>query len=95
MPTLKHHLLIAYVPKILVTPISELCMKDKNDEFEHVRWSRGVAKIPISITPDELAVMNFVDGGEEATLLQIQDTFSMYSAISFAGGKKKNGAKCG
>ena len=48
-----------------------------------------VAKIPIANTFSELVEMDFVDYGDHATFLRIQDTFSRFSVVIFLGTKKK------
>ena len=48
-----------------------------------------VSKIPIANTSNELVEMDFVDYGDHATFLHIQDTFSRFSAVSFLGTKKR------
>ena len=40
-----------------------------------------VAKIPIANTSSELVAMDFVDFGDRATFLHIQDTFSRFSVV--------------
>ena len=46
-----------------------------------------VAKIPISNSFNELVERDFVDYGDYAAFLQIQDTFSRFSVVVFTGGK--------
>ena len=48
-----------------------------------------VSKIPIANTFSELVEMDFVDYGDHATFLHIQDTFSRFSVIFFLGTKKR------
>ena len=52
---------------------------------------RRIARIHASRTLNELVDMDFVDGGEDATFLHIQDTFSRYSMITPACARKKRG----
>ena len=50
---------------------------------------RGISKIPIANTFSELAEMDFVDYGDFAAFLHIQDTFPRSPVIISIGAKKK------
>ena len=49
----------------------------------------GVAEIPIAHTFAESVEMDFVDYGNHAAFLHIQDTLSRFPAIISAGAKKR------
>ena len=51
----------------------------------------AVSKIPISSAFNELVEMGFVDYGDYAAFLHIQDTFSRFSVGVFTGAKKMMG----
>ena len=74
-------------PKKYLGKIKELAGNEK-DEFEQERMFGRVAKIPISNTFRELAEMDFVNYGDYATFLHIQDTFSRFPVIIFQRTKK-------
>ena len=80
---MRHHLFTAKVPQKLFRKIKILAENDKKDEFKQERMFGRVAKIPIANTFNELVEMDFVDYGDHAAFLRIQDTFSRFSvAIS-------------
>ena len=62
----------------------------KKDDFEQAGMFGRVAKIPISNTSNGLLGKGFVDYGDLATFLHIQDAFSRFVAIVFLGTKRKN-----
>lgn len=88
-PTLKHHLFIAHIQKKSFKAIMGICSQDKKGGFRHERLARRAAKIHISRTPNGLAEMDFVDGGEAATSLHIRDTSRRCPMAAFVGDKKE------
>ena len=86
--TLKRRMFSVGIPKKLFREIQEISESDKMDDFKQERMFGRVAKMPIANTFNELADMDFVDHGDLATFLHIQDIFT-FSAIVFLGTKKK------
>ena len=76
------------IPKIF-RDIKELGDSDKKGEFKQERMFGRVAKIPTSDAFSELVGMDFVDYGDYAAFLHIQDTFSRFPGIIFRGGSKR------
>ena len=73
----------------LFKEIKELAGSDKKGDFKQERMFGRVAKIPIANNFNELAEMDFVDYGGQATFLHIRDTCSRFPAITFTGNKEK------
>ena len=82
---MKRHLFTAKVPKKLFRKIKILDGDDKKGEFKHER-AFVISKIPIADTFNDLVGMEFVDYGDRATFLRIQDAFSRFSVVIFYGG---------
>ena len=62
----------------------------KKGDFKQERMFGRVTKIPIANTPDGLVEMDFVDYGDFATFLRIQDAFPRFSIIALMVERKKN-----
>ena len=86
--TLKHHLFSTHMPKKSPKSIRAISLNDSECEFKQEMLRRGVAKIPISKTSNEIAEMDFVDYGRDATRPRVQDTFAQYVRITFIGARK-------
>ena len=85
-PILRHHLLRAFIPNQLFRSPMELWVRDKKGEFKQERSFRGRSGIHISRTPTAVVSMDFVDDGEDAAFLHMQDTFSRRRMATFVGG---------
>ena len=70
-------------PKKRFKKIKEFGDNDKKGGFKKERMFGRVSKIPIANTFNELVEMDFVDYGDRATFLHIQDTFSRFPVVIF------------
>ena len=61
----------------------------KKDDSKQARMYGRVAKTPISNTFNELVEMYFLDCGDYAELLHIQDVFPRLSVVVFTGAMKR------
>ena len=91
--TLKDHLFAVKIPKKLFKKIKELAGSDKKGDFKQERMFGRVEEIPIANTFNELVAMDFVDYGDQATFLHIQDTFSRFPVITFIGTRERKGKR--
>ena len=86
---LKLHWLMVEIPKKLFRGLVILSGNGKKKEFAQERLFGRVAKILISNTFTELVEMDFVDYGECAALLHIQDTVARFPVVVFIGAMKR------
>ena len=78
---------MAKTPKKIFRSPGILDGDDKKCDSKQGRLFGSVAKIPIAYTFSVLVEMDFVDYGDYAALLHIQDTLSRFSVVVFMGGK--------
>ena len=82
-------MLAVKITKHLFKKIKELAGSDKKGDFNQERMFGWVAKIPIANTSNGLVEMDFVEYGDHAAFLHIQDTFSRFTVIIFSRTKKQ------
>ena len=87
--TLKHHLLMAEIPKNIFKDPKAVAENDKRGDFEHERMFGSVTEIPIANTSNEFVEMGFLDYGDFATFLRIRGAFPRFSAIIVRGRKRR------